>query len=84
MSTFAKLFERDGKQVLVMKDEIDNGDPALAFTFESDVLEHRVCLKISFKPAEELNAWDVLDQAFDKCTEDQAFEFRNSAPGIHL
>lgn len=84
MSTFAKLFERDGRQVLVLKDETDDGDAALSFTFTTNVMEHKVCTKISFKEDSELSEWDILDRAFADCDEDKAFGIRESSPAIHL
>lgn len=84
MSAFAKLFERDGKQVLVTKDETDEGKPCLTFRCSTDVSDHNITTQVSFKKDAKLDAWEVMDRAFDNVNEDQAFGLRNGLPGISM
>lgn len=83
MSKFAKLFERNGQQVLVTKGEDSEGNPALVFRFESNVSEHSIELAVGYSGPSKKVA-EALDKAFDAIDEDAAFEMRNGAPGVDL
>jgi hypothetical protein len=84
MSKFAKLYERDGKQVLVLKGENEDGGPALEFRFLTDVAEHSVALNVTIRHTEDRDAYEALDLAFDEMTEDRAFNTRDKTPGVEL
>lgn len=76
---FAKLYEKNGKQVLVTKETDDEDCPALAFrtTTKSG---HSMTLKASFKEKD----WDKRDAAFDNVTEESAWAMVKSAPGMKM
>jgi hypothetical protein len=81
---FAKLFERNGQQVLVTKDEDEDGEPALKIRFKSNVSGHDICIKVAFRKDAELDKWAVMDRAFDAMDISKAFDFRDGAPGVGL
>lgn len=63
---FAKLFERDGVQIVVMVSETDDGDPALKFVFKPVGLG--ICaMTVS------LHSEDAAYEGLSKVTEDTAF-----------
>lgn len=72
MSKFAKLFERDGEQVLVISTQTDEGEPCLHFML--DIGNAKVEPKFTFKTGE----WDKLDSAFDLVDENSSFSLRDS------
>lgn len=78
MSKFAKIFERDGKQVLVLKDENDDGKALLQFRFLSDVSDNFMCVGYAFSDLSQ------RDEAFDRVTDDNAFGVRDMTPGVEL
>ncbi len=68
---FAKLFERDGDQVLVMKSKSDDKEPILNVIFE--VLgTGKATVSVFFDSEED------LDEALGIIDEDQAFEVRDA------
>lgn len=67
---FAKLFERDGEQVLVIQGQNDDGLPALKFMFQFDGAT--IEPSIVFKDGD----WDKLESAFARVDEDDAFQMR--------
>lgn len=69
---FAKLFERDGEQVLVMKDTNDDGEPCVGFTCNLD--EIMVTPKLGFKPT--AKGFTERDRLFNDCDEEMAFGMR--------
>lgn len=75
---FAKLFERDGRQIVVMKewnDEEDMDEITLRSRTKSG---HSFMLKLSF--ADE----GPRDRAFDDMDEAKAFRIIDRTPGIDL
>lgn len=72
MSDFAKLFEREGQQVLLFKDKDDDGDPAIKVVFETE-RGNRCTLAfgyaksaardIAFDGIDESDAFDIVDDA---------------------
>lgn len=70
---FAKLFERDGVQVLVKKDSVPDEDAGAEIRFYFKPDELGVCsVSISFPDTDE--GWDAADMAFDRVDEDIAFD----------
>lgn len=71
MAIFAKLYERDGVQVLVTRQFRDEDDrPEMRFRFE-----HRGCWvepAVAFADTEA--GIELRDKAFDEMTEDRAFK----------
>lgn len=66
---FAKLFERDGRQLLVTKDSDDeDGNPQIRFqtTTESG---HRASLNFTYGEDD----WDKRDAMFDQLTEEDCW-----------
>ncbi len=76
---FAKLYEKDGKQVLVTKEKDDDDCPAVAFR-STTKHGHSVTLMASMKK----KGWDQRDAAFDNVTEESAWAMIESAPGLDL
>ena len=75
---FAKLFEKDGKQVLVKidTDPVDY-NPEIRFFFEPEKLG--VCsIAISYKDDSD-KSWDSADKAFAEVTEEKAFNVADKA-----
>lgn len=71
---FAKVFERNGHQVLVHHDTDENGEAAIAVMFPFDNLGfHR--LEFTLKEGADKH------EVFDKFTEDEAFALREHAMG---
>lgn len=70
---FAKLFEKEGRQLLVTKESDDESMPALQFRITTRKSGHSLTLKASFKneevrdkaftQIEALNAWDMIENA---------------------
>lgn len=80
MSIFAKLFERDGKQVLVTLDE---DEPGIVFKFRDDTQDLYVSPKITFTPKDEGDeayqaAWDKAEKVFEATNADSAFAMRTN------
>lgn len=76
---FAKLFERDGHQVLVC---LSQDDPAIVVTFKDHSDDLYVSPKVSFAPKDDSDeafekAWELCDKAFAKIDEDWAFNLRD-------
>lgn len=84
MSKFAKLYEREGQQVLVTSDQDEDGEPCLTIRFKSNVSDHEISTRLAFKKSAKLDKWEVLDQAFDAMTEEKAFDLRNGSPGVGM
>lgn len=81
---FAKIYERDGKQVLVTKEQdVDTDEPCLQFRFKSNVLEHDIRTTVFFKGTVQ-EQWDSMDKAFETADEDFSFNVKNQAPGVNL
>ena len=78
---FAKLYERDGKQVLVTKETDDSDCPAVAFR-TTTANGHSVTIMASM--GNKTKDWDKRDKAFDNVTEESAWSMVDSAPGIDL
>ena len=79
MPMFAKLFERDGKQVLV---QIGEDDPELVFKFKDDEDGCYITPTLKFSPKTNTQgaidaAWGVAEKAFNAVTEDGAFDMRS-------
>ena len=76
---FAKLYERDGKQLLVTKetDEYDRPEIHLRTTSKSG---HTVTLKFGY----EEDAFDIRDKVFDGIEEDAAWNTILKSPGMDL
>lgn len=72
MSKFAKLFERNGNQVVVMATQTGDGFPCIHFIMDigGAVAEP----KFEYKEG----AWDKRDAGFDLVDEDAAFSLRDS------
>jgi uncharacterized protein YkuJ len=70
---FAKLFERDGKQVLVKIDVNDEGNPEVRFYVQPDGLG--VC-SIAYQQDDDSDAsWARAEKSFDEeVTEEKAWE----------
>lgn len=84
MTHFAKLYERDGEQVLVTKEQDDDGEPMLKIRFKSNNAGHDIATSIAFKKDAELDAWEVLDRAFENMDHECAFGIRDRSPGVDL
>ena len=70
---FAKLFERDGKQVLVKVDaNNDNSNPEVRFFFEPEGLG--VCSSAFVYKDESDKSWDIAEKFFAEVDETKAFE----------
>ena len=83
MDKFAKLFERDDRQVLVRR--FTNEDDRPCVSFETTTASgHRLCLTIEFARGEEAKCLAQRDQAFENCGEDEAFRVVEKAPGYDL
>ena len=70
MNRFAKVFERDGQQVVLMAMEDEECAPVLRFYCQPDGLG--VCAS-SMTFANDDTGWDARDAEFEKCTEDTAY-----------
>jgi hypothetical protein len=81
---FAKLFEREGQQVLVTKDQDDEGEPVLTIRFKSNEAGHDISTRLAFKKDTKLDKWEVLARVFDSMDAERAFGLRDSSPGVHL
>lgn len=74
---FAKLYEKDGKQVLVTKEIGDEeGEPQIHFR-TSTISGHTATVKFSYSDG----AWDKRDEMFDQVTEESAW---NTLPDPNL
>lgn len=78
MSKFAKLFERDGHQVLVTLGE---DGPSVVIKFRDSNDDLYVMPEISFISKEKgdealLSAWKLADKAFAEFDANTAFDFR--------
>lgn len=81
--TFAKLFERNGHQVLV---QLNEDDPGITVKFQDDNAEIYIQPKIDIQvesydatewtPILMQRAWTDARRIFDEVTEDKAFEQR--------
>lgn len=80
MEKFAKLYERDGRQVLVTKEESDDGSPQINFRSTTLNSGHSITLKMGYKDAD----WDVMDVAFERVCEDFAFGVIEGSPGSEM
>ncbi len=69
---FAKLFERDGHQVLALATKNDDELPCLLFIMEID--DMRVEPAFTYKDGE----WDKRDMALENADEAMAFSLRDS------
>lgn len=73
---FAKLFERNGVQVLV---RVDEDEPALVFTFKSPDDTLWISPKLAFKgPTEEISYYKAY-LALDRVDEDAAFNIMSDS-----
>lgn len=83
MHKFAKLFERDGRQVLVKR--YTNDEDELCLSFETSTPSGcRLTLSMFFTRGSKTECEAALDKAFDDCDEDQAFRVVEKAPGFDL
>ena len=73
---FAKLFERDGEQVLVRKEDLD-GDPTVFVTFDMD----RIIVTVNFGFNDDHDGYEARDAMFATIDEDAAFEIVKQAGG---
>jgi len=80
---FAKLFSRDGQQVLVTKDWDDKQGPMLRLRFASNKSGHKVELSVSFK-GNKHERRQAREEAFANLTEETAFALRGDTPGIEI
>lgn len=69
---FAKLYERAGEQVLVVRETDENGAPALTIT--CNIGWATASPRTVFKDSE--RGIEARDKAFDEMTEDSAFAVR--------
>ena len=72
---FAKLFERDGEQALVRKEEDLDGKPTVFVTFD---IEGRLAT-LNFSFDDDHDGYEDRDALFSNMTEDAAFEHVKSA-----
>ena len=77
MAVFAKLFERDGEQVLVRKEEDLDGDPTVFVTFDMD----RIIVTVNFGFNDDHDGYEARDAMFATIDEDAAFEIVKQAGG---
>lgn len=83
MDKFAKLFERNGRQVLVRR--FTNEDDKPCVSFETTTANgHRLCMSIEFARGDEAKCLATRDEAFENCSEDRAFRVVEKAPGFDL
>lgn len=68
---WAKLFERDGKQVLVTNDQDEDGNPCVKISAKPKGLGVS-SLSIGFKDTEE--GYELCDKCFEKMDEGKAFD----------
>lgn len=84
---FAKLFERDGRQVLVTKeaseDDHNYDAPIIKVRTKTTKSGHDLAVNISFKGEDDVQT-RRRDEAFDKINADMAFGFVETAAGIDL
>jgi hypothetical protein len=78
---FAKLYEQDGRQLLVTKGNDSEGEPALVFRTTTKVSGHHLQFAISFQGRSENSRYNRMCKEFDKMTEDSAWGLCNSVPG---
>lgn len=71
MSKFAKLFERDGEQVIAIATQTDDGKPCLHFL--TDIGGAMAEPKLIFKDGD----WDKRDKALETTDEAEAFAMRD-------
>ena len=72
MGKFAKLYERNGSQVLVKIDSDGKGNPEVRFFYEPKDLG--VCsMAISFRD-DSPEMWDRAEGIFEKVTQESAFK----------
>lgn len=83
MDKFAKLFERDGRQVLVRRGIDDEGEFYLSFETVNPT-GTRLTLTMSFNKGSKAKCEAALDSAFNECDEERAFRVIERAPGIDL
>ena len=81
MAKFAKLFETDGEQVLVLTETDKNDHPTLRMVTDIDGVEASVRLSFGPKDGQEDSfdsdkAWAACDKAFDAFTEPDAVKLR--------
>lgn len=77
--TFAKLYERDGKQLLITKETSDeDGCPEIHLRTTSKS-GHTITLKFGY----EEDAWDGRDKVFDGIEEDKAWDVLLKSPGVN-
>lgn len=83
--TFAKLYEREGKQMLVTKEtsdenDFDEGDlPEIHFRTTS-ASGHSVTMRFTYGDGD----WDKRDEVFGKISEDAAWSVVDGALGMDL
>lgn len=84
---FAKLFERDGRQVLVTKetseDDHNYDAPVLKARTKTTKSGHDLAINITFKGKDDAQT-RRRDEAFDKMDADTAFGLVEKAAGIDL
>lgn len=73
---FAKLFERDGEQVLVRKEDLD-GDPTVFVTFDMV----RIIVTVNFGFNDGHDGYEARGAMFATIDEDAAFEIVKQAGG---
>lgn len=78
--TFVKLYEKDGRQLLIVKDSSDDdGTPEIRFT--TTTMSGARATKI-FGYAED--KWDDRDEAFEMLNEENAWEYAPSGKLLDL
>lgn len=81
---FAKLYEKEGRQLLVTKGENNDGDPALCFRTVTRNAAHGMEFKVSFKGKTDAEKYEALDAAFNKTTEQSAWDIVDDMPGMDM
>lgn len=78
---FAKLYEFDGRQLLVTKGVNNEGDHALVFRTTTAKSGHHMQFAISFQGRTEDAQYKRMCKEFDKMTDEKAWGLCNSVPG---
>lgn len=78
---FAKLFERNGEQVLV---QVNEEEPGISLKVSINGQLVTTTVKIEDDGSADTNdrAWEVADSMLEKITEEEAFEFRLEAINV--
>lgn len=78
--TFAKLYEKKGRQLLVTKEIGDNDTPELHIRSTTTKSGHSMTLRLGFKDGD----YSKRDAAFDKLDEKAAWKLIEGAPGAKM